>query len=453
MSDWDEAENLVERAQAHFEAGRFDRAADHLRRAIALDPSHFEWHFNLGVSLEACGKHADAAVAFDRAGDLNDADPGAPMLAGTNYLAAGKAKEAIQALERAQQRDRNDPESLVHRIEAYARLGQFDQAELMFYLALQLDPAYGPAHAVMGRTLASMGQMERAIPCLREAAKLDPHTPGVYTDLARAYAHTGRLERARQLYFKELRHDPGNREALIELGRLLARLRRPGEASEKFRRVLEIEPHDPEAREALAILAMEDRKLNEAIEEFELLSRLENANLSSRRRLAQCLLARGKSGDAAAAARHLQIEIERYQEDPDAFATTDLQDLATLLLDARQPALAAALFKDLASRKVDDPEVLHLWAVSLFDAAQRDEGRAIARRVLSLRPGHAPSLHNLALSCLQDGQWRRARYWATLARRADPDDVSLRRLRLVMLAYGTKRLGFFAKRFKRRWLG
>jgi Flp pilus assembly protein TadD len=453
MSDWHEAEDLVERAQAHFEAGRFERAADHLRRAIAMDPSHFEWHFNLGVSLEATGQHALAAAAFERASTLGPDDPHAAMLAGVNLLHADRALDAIRWFEAAHHLDRDNPDSLVHRINAYARLGQHEQAEVMFYLALQLNPGFAPAHGVMGRVLADQGQFERAIPCLREAARLEPDAPGVYADLARAYAATGRHERARQLYFKELRLDPGNREALLELGQLLARLNRPGEASEKFRRVLELEPHDPQARHHLAILAMNDRRLDEAIAEFEVLTRLESAGLGARRRLAECLLSRGRAGDAAAASRHLQGEIERYQEDPDGFAGEDLADLAALLLDAKQSALAADLYKDLGRRRPDDAEIMHLWAVALFDAGRRDEGRAIARRVLALRPGHAPSLHNLALSCLQDGQWRRAKYWATLARRADPDDVSLRRLRLVMLAYGVKRLGFFARRFKSRWVG
>jgi hypothetical protein len=41
-------------------------------------------------------------------------------------------------------------------------------------------------------------------------------------------------------------------------------------------------------------------------------------------------------------------------------------------------------------------------------------------------------MHNLAMACIHDRRWKRARYWLSQARRIDPDDASIRRLSLAL---------------------
>jgi tetratricopeptide (TPR) repeat protein len=453
MADWQDPEELVEQAQVHFEAGRYERAAEALRSAIKLNPTQATWHFNLGLTLDASGHPDEAAPVFERAHELSPSDPQSAMMAGACHLRSSRFEAAIHWLEKAQAIDAGLIESYVHRIDAYAQLDDLDQAEVMFYLAQQIDPHDAPSYAAMGVAMKDAGQWDRAIWCLREAAKLDPELPGVFHELAEAYEHAGRPERARQLFIKELRLDPGNIETLLALAQLLIGIGRHDEASEKLRRILELQAGHPEARLALATLAAREGRTNAAIAELKLLDRQEIPGLPIRRRLVECLLARGACGDKASAIILLDREAEAYATDPDAWSDADLHDLARLALDLPRP-VAADLWRDLAARtkgRSEHLEALHLWSVALFQAERRDEGRAIARRVLAARPGFAPALHNLALSCLQDGLWRRARYWARLARQADPDDVALRRLRLLMLSYAVPRARAWVARRWTRW--
>ena len=53
MSDWLDAEHHAERAFDLFERGRWAEAESELRRALELNPEQAEWHFNLGLTLEA----------------------------------------------------------------------------------------------------------------------------------------------------------------------------------------------------------------------------------------------------------------------------------------------------------------------------------------------------------------------------------------------------------------
>ena len=71
MSDWTEAEKHVERAHEHYEAGRWNDAETELREALALNPYRAEWHFNLGLTLEAAGRFEDAIRAFRDAHELD----------------------------------------------------------------------------------------------------------------------------------------------------------------------------------------------------------------------------------------------------------------------------------------------------------------------------------------------------------------------------------------------
>ncbi|MBX3362664.1 MAG: tetratricopeptide repeat protein [Phycisphaeraceae bacterium] len=177
MSDWQEAEQHVERAHEHYEAGRWEDAAAELRRALALNPYQAEWHFNLGLTLDAAGRHSDAAVSFGRASDLSPEDVRLAVMTGSSLLRAGHVEQSLSWFERAANVDGADPASFVHRIEAYARLGRFDQAELMFFMGQQTAPDCAELYASMAEALMDQGQYERAVWCLREAARLEPEMP------------------------------------------------------------------------------------------------------------------------------------------------------------------------------------------------------------------------------------------------------------------------------------
>ena len=63
-----------------------------------------------------------------------------------------------------------DPQSaapFVHRIEAYARLGRHEQAEVMFYMAQQVAPDDAGAYVALADSLMQRGMHDRAAWCLR----------------------------------------------------------------------------------------------------------------------------------------------------------------------------------------------------------------------------------------------------------------------------------------------
>jgi tetratricopeptide (TPR) repeat protein len=254
----------------------------------------------------------------------------------------------------------------------------------------------------------------------------------VQARLAEAYRATGRHERARQLYLRELRVDPGDIDTLLDLGSLLVEMNRCVEAGEKFRRVLEIEPDNADAHFELGDLSERQGQTNRAIVHFDVVLRLDADYHGARRRLASLLLRRAGRGDADAARALLARERGEFERSPEDYGPGDTEDLGKLLMDSGAAAEAVAVLRALTRLQPDRARPRHLLSVALFESGNRDAGMDEARRVLKIDPRFVPAMHNLAMACVRGRQWRRARYWLDQARTVDPDDASLRRLRLAL---------------------
>lgn len=449
MNDWMDAEHHVERAHELYDAGRWDEAETELRRALFLNPYQAEWHFNLGLTLEAAGRHADAASAFERSFELHSdesaRDANSAMLVGVNLLRAGQPEAALRWLDRAAEIEPDSVAPFVHRVEALGELGRHDEAEEAFYLAQQIDPENAELYAAMAGVLSVRGDHERSVWCLREAARLDPELPRVRARLARAYADSGRLERARQLYVRELRDDPGDVETLLGLGELLMDMHRLTEAGEKFRRVLEIEPDHPDAHHLLGELAEREGRTADALVQYDVVLRLDPAFPGARRRLAKVMLDRGREEDLPRVRDLLRRELRDAASD-DQTDAEEFEELGRLMLDAGVPADAIRAYRELLTRQPGNHRGHHGMSVALLEVGRTSDGIEEARRALALQPRFVPAMHNLALAHLREHRWVRARYWVRQALRIEPDDPALRRLRLKLRLHSVLGLTTWAGR-------
>lgn len=441
MNDWFDAERHVEKAHEYYEAGQWDAAENELRDALALNPYQPEWHFNLGLTLDAAAKHAEAVAAFKAAHKLKPDDPQALLMVGSSLLAEGKSEEALPWLEKAEALSEKDSaQALVHKVEAFAHLGRHAEAEEAFYLAQQIEPEHPDLYVGMAESLLAQGKHDRAVWCLREAARLDPSLVGINARLADAYAQTGRQERARQLYLLELRRDPGDIDTLLDLGDLLVEMARYIEAGEKFRRVLELEPDNIDAHFALGDLAERAGDRTAAATSFDVVVRLDTTFPEARARLAALLLDEDRP-DAAVRARTLlrgeKTELLKELAEVEGRLSDELrervEELGGLMLDAQ---LAGEVVKVLEAAVEAEPNhagLRHLLSVAQLETGRTAAGIEQAREALRLDGRMVPAMHNLALANLELGRTQRARYWASQASSIDPDDPAIRRLRLRLM--------------------
>ena len=432
MNDWLQAEQHVERAHEFFEANRLSEAESELREAISLCPFRAEWHFNLGLTLEATGRRREAVAAFRDAHRLEPGESQAPLLIGVNLLRAENADaedlaEASRWLDEAATTESAKADATVHLIEVHARRGEHDQAEVSFYLALQMEDAdHALAYVNIADSLCDRGAHERAAAALREAVQLDPSMPGVYARLAGVYAALGRHDRARRLFLRELRQSPGDLDALLDLGCLLIEMHRPAEAAEKFRRVLEIESDNADAHYELGVLALSENRLDEARRSLRLVLRLDPGDHRARRRLADVHSRAGRHREAQVI---LTEQARTLRDAPDGFTLDDRAELGRMLLNAGRPNEAADVLSPVVCDRDDDPSLWRALSVALLRSGRRADGMRAARRERRLTPGSLPAMHNIAMALLEENQLARAAVWIRRGLRAAPDDPGLKRLR------------------------
>lgn len=429
MSDWLDAEGHAERAFEMFERGRWAEAEMELRRALSLNPAQAEWHFNLGLTLEAAGRDPEALDCYERAIELLPTEVDPLVAAGIVANRQDRPADAIGWFERALRLEPACEPAYAHKMQSHLRLGDHDEVEATYYLAQQaLDEPSPHCLAIMAESLIERGKHEHAGWCLREALRHDPKMPRLRARLGTVFAATGHPHRALQMYLRDLRDDPGNIDTLLDYGELLIELGRMPEAAEKFRRVLEIEPANVDAHVLLGQIAMRSGRLEQAFVEFELVVRLDPDYLQNRLNLAEVLLRRQKPEDARTYLAELFVQV-RDADHADA-ESIDLARFGSLLIDASM-AQDAVVMLEQALEKLG-PDSVDVWrklALARFLAGDRDGGAAASRRVLRLDPRCVQSMHNLALAALQAGHLRIARGWIIRGLRIDRHDDGLRRLR------------------------
>jgi len=440
MSDWLDAEAHAERAFEMFERGRWAEAEIELRKALSLNPSHAEWQFNLGLTLEAAGRDAEALNCYERAIELLPTEVEPLVASGIVANRLQQYEQAIARFDEALRMDRRCEPAYAHKMQSHLRLGGHDEVETTYYLAQHaLDDPSPHCLAVMAESLIERNEHRRAGWCLREALRLEPSMPRLRARLGAVFAATGKPHRALQMYLRDLRDDPGNIDTLLDYGELLIDLGRLPEAAEKFRRVLEIEPANIDAHVLLGQIAMRSRQYEQAYVEFELVARLDPDYLQVRFDLAEVLLRRRRGEDARQTLLEGLAQLKRRDGDAETRAV-DLDRLGRLLLEAGLFREAEAVTRRAIEQTGSTAQRWRRIALARFQAGDREQGSAASRKVLRMDPNCLRSIHNLALAALEEGRVVVASGWIRRGLRIDRHDEGLRRLRTRAWLAGLRRL-------------
>ena len=179
----------------------YDDAIRWLRVALNLAPRDVEVLYSLGRCLYTQNQFHEAEAAFTKALDVDPGHLKSEENLGLTLSAENRPAQAEVALRTAaqwaEQRHVSDPWP-------YADLGSFllDQqqpAGALPYLrkALQLDSASALNHQNLGRALLATGDSANGISELEAAAKITPDDPKIHFQLGHAYRNAGQEEKAR----------------------------------------------------------------------------------------------------------------------------------------------------------------------------------------------------------------------------------------------------------------
>jgi len=280
------ASALCELGNAQRGLGEMEEAAERYREALALDPTHSDARFNLGLVHSDLGEYDQALATFDIGIQLVPKDADARVERGTVLSAMGRHAEALEAYESALALDASRPDALLGIGRAYYSLSIYDRAVEYCRRAVAAIPEDGWAWyglAVSLDAASEIGEsrdaMERALELAREDAQLcihiarwqisqgrDPELAvraastacltarddaDAYDALAAAHYFAGRFEEAVAPARRATELAPDVPDPWFGLGMILEALDdRPG-ARRAYRRALELAPEFEEAQEAL----------------------------------------------------------------------------------------------------------------------------------------------------------------------------------------------------------
>jgi len=204
------------------------------------------------------------------------------------------------------------------------------------------------------------------------------------------------------------------------------------EAREKYARVLEMEPANADAHSGPPQAAQQLAAAQQAAPHYDATLRPDPASTEPRRPPARPLPPRGQNNDKRTALDLLAREVGRFRRNREQMGAEELDELGLLLLDAAAPREAIRIYRRLTEVTPDESLAWRRLGLAHFHAGDRKAGMEACRRAIRLDPRCVPAMHNLALALMRERQWLRARYWVEQALRVDPEDASLKRLRMQL---------------------
>jgi tetratricopeptide (TPR) repeat protein len=208
MNDWTRAERHAQRAQQYFKHGQWNRALAELRAAVRVNPHQSDWHFGMGMALEALQRHEEALDCFQRVLTLRGEDEPTLEHLGVNLIQVGRCREAVDVLAQLALLNPQCEAAYCYRILAHAMLDEHDQAEQMFYMARLLRDECPRCYEHIAQSLAAREMLDKAIWCWQRVLRLEHEHPDANLHLAHLLWQRGQRQRARMHFLEQIHREP-----------------------------------------------------------------------------------------------------------------------------------------------------------------------------------------------------------------------------------------------------
>ncbi len=217
----EDVDALVERGAAHAALERPDDAMESYRAALGIDPDRAEAHGGLGLvyyMMALCDLSADH---YARSAVLSPDDPWPQYDLGLALEAAGRHAEADTAFEQAVDKGGDDGEVCAAVARALMSQGRDPEAAIAAARrACGIDPGSAEALDALAMALYSAGRYDAALGPSQEATRLDPEAAEYRYDLGLIQEATEDVPGARESFTRALELAPDFEEARDGLRRL-----------------------------------------------------------------------------------------------------------------------------------------------------------------------------------------------------------------------------------------
>ncbi len=232
--------------------GRSGEAAAALRRALALKPRLTDAWRELGDQLSLIGDQVGADAAYDRQIQSSVSDPDLVVAAGA--MVDGKLAIAEHTLRAYLRAHPTDPAALRMLAEVGARLGRFEDADVLLERCLELAPAFSAARSNHATVLHRLNRPVEALAQLDILLAQAPKHPNHRMLKAAVLVQIGEFDEAIAHYVDVLAAFPEQPKAWMSYGHALKTVGRQAEAIQAYRDAIARAPGLGEAYWSLANL-------------------------------------------------------------------------------------------------------------------------------------------------------------------------------------------------------
>lgn len=349
--------------------------------------------------LAGCVMHATAQArsaqkarpqpaAEDRAAnDLKDAES---LLQKQQYP---QAEEKLLALVLKQS---ENPQAWFDLAFAQSHLGKTAEAITAYKKAAALDPKWFEAQQNLGLALAKSGDLAGAAAALKIAVTLKPTTGGQQA-LAGAWLSLAQVteesqpQEALAAYQKIVELDPANSEALLGAAHMTERSGNLVAAEQQYLKLAEA--GSGESVERLIGIYLKQKRYADAETWLRKYMAANPQSAAAQLQLGKLLAAEGKFQEAIAALEPV------YKTSPDQKLA---RELASLYLETKQYAAAAALLQSLVEQNPTDAQLHFDFGSALMHQLKYPEAQAELLKAVQLKPGFADAYFDLGYAAQQN---------------------------------------------------
>jgi len=255
--------------------GQPKRAEEQFARAIELDPSMSEAHFELGklrihLSSQNVGSTArdldvleQGLASLEKALELEPSNDQYAYWLGRGYHLAKERDKAGAALKKAVELNPENAEAWKRLGMVYVDDADLEQARAAFEKAIELDPKEPGSMFQLGQTLELLQDTEGARKAYQRSIEVDPTMPQPYGALAKLLAKAGDDAGAAEAQKKHeewqefdtklkrrmtlVNQNPSDAAALRRLGEMYVSVEKWSEAADWCLKAIQIDPKDAQA--------------------------------------------------------------------------------------------------------------------------------------------------------------------------------------------------------------
>lgn len=253
--------------------GEYEKARDHLARAIENDPESAYLNTRMAVLLKALKDYPEAVTYAQRAVALDPGRLESRLVLADLYILLKDDEAAMKEYREALAIDPGQKRVRLILATLFIQKKQYEEAKRELAVLIREDPDLVIAHYYLGRINFEQGNHGEAEKAYRRALQINEAMEHALFDLGTLYQMNKEDAKAADIYRRLLSFYPNNitvRERLIHLYYKLGEEKQAEREMEEIRK--KSKPGDP-GRQSLGLIYLRHGKLDESIAELDLIVR------------------------------------------------------------------------------------------------------------------------------------------------------------------------------------